>query len=47
MGEFGRIPAAIVRGLEITIGAGAENGDGNENGNGQVLLRDAESDLFR
>ena len=37
MGEFGRVPVAIVRGLEITVG----------DGNGQTLLRDAERDLFR
>lgn len=37
MGEFGRVPVAIVRGLEMTVG----------DGNGQTLLRDAERDLFR
>ena len=43
MGEFGRVPVAIVRGLEMTVGAR----DDDEIGNGQALLRDAERDLFR
>jgi coenzyme F420-0:L-glutamate ligase/coenzyme F420-1:gamma-L-glutamate ligase len=37
MGEFGRVPVAIVRGLELPA----------EDGNGRLLLRDAERDLFR
>ena len=37
MGEFGRVPVAIVRGLEIA----------GRDGNAQLLLRDAKRDLFR
>jgi coenzyme F420-0:L-glutamate ligase/coenzyme F420-1:gamma-L-glutamate ligase len=37
MGEFGRVPVAIVRGLVLP----------DQNGDGQMLLRDAEHDLFR
>ncbi|NQW17076.1 MAG: coenzyme F420-0:L-glutamate ligase [Chloroflexi bacterium] len=37
MGEFGRVPVAIVRGLDLS----------QQDGNGQMLLRDAKRDLFR
>jgi coenzyme F420-0:L-glutamate ligase/coenzyme F420-1:gamma-L-glutamate ligase len=37
MGEFGRVPVAIVRGLELS----------GKDGDGRMLLRDAERDLFR